>query len=296
LQLLFIEVNKVIPNYKMLNGVEIPQVGFGTWQIPDGPDTETAVLAALGCGYRHIDTAYAYNNEKGVGSAMEKSGVPRGELFITTKLWNTDQGYDETLENFELSLRNLRTDYLDLYLIHWPQTFLFFDEYPKRMQDTWRAFEELYKTKKIKAIGLSNFLMHHIEELMETGTIYPMVNQLEIHPGYNQSETVDYCLKNGIVVECWSPLANGNLLKEGGLLTDIGKEYGKSAAQVALRWCLQSGLLPLPRSVKPDRIAENLALFDFELSEADMKSITGMPETCFSGYHHDHPDFLKGFG
>ena len=286
----------MIPNYKMLNGVEIPQVGFGTWQIPDGPDTENAVLAAIGCGYRHIDTAYAYKNEKGVGSAMEKSGVPRGELFITTKLWNADQGYDETLENFELSLRNLRTDYLDLYLIHWPQTFMFFDEYPKRMQDTWRAFEELYKAKKIKAIGLSNFLKHHIEELMETGTVYPMVNQLEIHPGYNQSETVDYCKNNGIVVECWSPLANGNLLKEGGLLADIGKEYGRSAAQVALRWCLQSGLLPLPRSVKPDRIAENLALFDFELSEADMKSITDMPETCFSGYHPDHPDFLKGFG
>ena len=286
----------MVPNYRISNGVEIPQVGFGTWQILDGPDTENAVLAAIKNGYTHIDTAYAYYNEKGVASAVEKSGVSREDLFITTKLWNTEQGYEETLENFELSLQNLKTDYVDLYLVHWPQTFVFFDEYPQRMWDTWRAFEELYQAKKVKAIGLSNFLQHHIETLMEKATIYPMVDQLEIHPGYNQSDIVDYCQKNGIVVECWSPLANGRMLSQDGLLTEIGKKHNKSAAQAALRWSIQRGLLPMPRSVKPDRIAENLAIFDFELSEEDMQRISGMPETWFSGYHPDRLDFLDGLG
>ena len=286
----------MVPNIKLNNGVEIPQAGFGTWQIPDGEATENAVFSALSCGYRHIDTAYAYYNEKGVRAGVEKSGIPREELFITTKLWNTEQGYRETLENFELSLENLGTSYVDLYLVHWPQTFIFFNEYPQRMWDTWKAFEELYEAKKIRAIGLSNFLPHHIETLMEKGTVYPMVDQLEIHPGYNQSEAVSYCQEHGIVVECWSPLANGKALRESGLLNDLAQKYGKSAAQIALRWSIERGLVPLPRSQKPERIAENFGIFDFSLDEEDMRRITDMPESDFSGYHPDHLDFLDGLG
>lgn len=286
----------MIPNYVMWNGVEIPKVGFGTWQIPDGEEVENAVLSALESGYNHIDTAYAYYNEKGVGNAVKKSGIPREDLFITTKLWNTEQGYEETLENFELSLENLQTDYVDLYLVHWPRTFIFYNEYPQRMWDTWRAFEELYRAKKVRAIGLSNFLQSHIETLMEKGTIFPMLNQLEIHPGYNQSEIVDYCHENKIVVESWSPLANGNILRDSELLNELAGKYGKTTAQIALRWNLQRELLPLPRSVKPDRIKENFELFDFELNEEDMQRITDMPERDFSGYHPEHLDFLDGMG
>jgi diketogulonate reductase-like aldo/keto reductase len=286
----------MVPNYKLDNGVEIPKVGFGTWQIPDGADVENAVFAALECGYNHIDTAYAYYNEKGVGAAVKRSGIPREELFITTKLWNTEQGYAETLENFELSLENLGTDYLDLYLIHWPQTFKFFDEYPQRMWDTWRAFEELYQAGRVRAIGLSNFLQHHIEKLMEKAAIPPMVDQLEIHPGYNQDGIVDYCREKGIVVESWSPLANGKLLAQNAVLAGLAEKYGKSVAQVALRWNLQRGLLPLPRSVTPARIAENFDIFGFELEQEDMQRISGMPESYFSGYHPDHVEFLEGFG
>ena len=286
----------MIPNYKMSNGVEIPQVGYGTWQLEEGPDTEKAVLTAIKSGYRHIDTAYGYKNEKSVGAAVKASGIPRDELFITTKLWNTDQGYKETLENFELSLQNLGTDYVDLYLIHWPHTYIFADEYPQRMQDTWRAFEELCQAGKVRSIGLSNFLRHHIETLMEKATVFPMVAQLEIHPGYNQADDVNYCLENGMVVECWSPLANGKMLSEDSLLTELSGKYGKTVAQVALRWNVQRGLLPLPRSVTPQRIADNLAIFDFELDEEDMRRITDMPESWFSGFHPDNIEIFNGFG
>jgi len=285
----------MIPTYKMKNGVDIPVIGFGTWQVPDGPEVENACLAALECGYTHIDTAYAYYNEKGVGTAVKKSGVPREDLFITTKLWNTEQGYESTLESFEVSLENLQTDYVDLYLIHWPQTLIFVDEYPQRMWDTWKAFEELYEAKKVRAIGFSNFLQHHIEKLMEKAKIQPMVDQLELHPGYNQRDIVDYCQTNGIVVESWSPLANGKLITECGLLIELGEKYGKSPAQIALRWNLQKGLLPLPRSVKPERIKENFDVFGFDIEEEDMKSIDDLPE-FFSGYHPDNTEIFEGFG
>ena len=285
----------MVPNYKMKNGVEIPKIGFGTWQVPDGPVVENAVLTALECGYTHIDTATVYENEKGVGTAVKKSGIPREDLFITTKLWNTDQGYESTLKRFEKSLEDLQMDYVDLYLVHWPQTFIFKDEYPQRVWDTWRAFEELYEAKKIRAIGLSNFLRHHIETLMEKAVIAPMVDQLEIHPGYNQEDVVEYCQENDIVVQSWSPLGSGKVLTENALLTELGEKYGKTAAQVALRWNLQRGLLPLSRSVTPERIAENFDIFGFELEEGDMKLISDLPES-FSGFHPNQTDFFEGFG
>ena len=282
-------------SYKIKNGVEIPVIGFGTWQVPDGPVVEDAVLTAIKCGYTHIDTAFSYDNEKGVGAAVKKSGVPREDLFITTKLWNTEQGYESTLENFEVSLKNLQTDYVDLYLVHWPKTYIFSGEYPQRVWDTWRAFEELYAAKRVRAIGLSNFLRHHMDVLMEKAQVAPMVDQLEIHPGYNQDDIVSYCKANDIVVESWSPLANGKLLTECDLLLELGEKYGKSAAQIALRWNLQRGLLPLPRSVTPERIAENIDIFGFELEPEDMRRISGLPES-FSGFHPDNMEFFKGFG
>jgi len=283
-------------NYRLNNGVEIPQIGFGTWQVPDGPVVENAVLAALECGYTHIDTATVYANEKGVGNAVRESGIPRADLFITSKLWNTEQGYESTLKSFEVSLESLGMDYLDLYLIHWPHTLIFKDDYPERMWDTWRAFEELYEAKRIRAIGLSNFLEHHIEKLMEKAKIAPMVNQIEIHPGYNQADAVGYCRANDIVVESWSPLANGKLVAGCALLVELGEKYGKTPAQVALRWHLQQGLLPLPRSVTPSRIAENFDIFGFELEPEDMQRITDMPETGFSGFHPSNLEAFKGFG
>jgi len=279
----------------MKNGVEIPAIGFGTWQIPDGPEVENACLAALECGYTHIDTAYSYENEKGVGAAAARSGITREELFITTKVWNTEQGYESTLKSCDIQLEYLGLDYVDLYLLHWPRTYIFKDEYPQRMLDTWRAMEELYEAKKVRAIGLSNFLVHHIDTLMEKARIAPMLNQLEIHPGYNQSGVVDYCRKNDIVVESWSPLASGRLIAESGLLNELGEKYGKSAAQIALRWNFQQGLLPLPKSVTPKRIKENFEIFDFELEEQDMQRIYDMPES-FSGLHPDNMEFFKAFG
>jgi len=279
----------------MKNGVEIPVIGFGTWQVPDGPVVENAVLAALECGYNHVDTAYVYDNEKGVGNAVRKSGIPREDLFITTKLWNTEQGYEETLKVFEVSLGNLGMDYVDLYLIHWPKTLIFSEEYPQRVWDTWRAFEEIYESKKARAIGLSNFLPYHIETLMEKARIAPMVDQVEIHPCYNQFDIVNYCAENDIVVQSWSPLANGKLMTECDLLVELGKKYGKTPAQIALAWNLQRGLLPLPRSVTPSRIAENFDVFGFELEEEDMQKIYDLPES-FSGFHPENLDIFKGFG
>lgn len=289
-------IKKPIDSYKMYNGVEIPVIGFGTWQIPDGDETIQSVLEAMRCGYTHIDTASAYYNETGVGIAIHNCGLPREQMFITTKLWNTEQGYDETLESFDQSMKKLGLDYLDLYLVHWPETYIYANEYPQRMWDTWRVFEELYKEGKIRAIGVSNFLEHHIKKLMEKGTVLPMVNQLEIHPGYNQEEIVTYCHQNGIVVESWSPLACGRLFNGDSSLKDFAHKYGKSIAQIALRWHLQNGLLPLPKSTNASRIAENINIFDFRLEETEVAYINNLPQSNFSGYHPDDTRFLKGFG
>jgi len=286
----------MVPNYTFTNGVVTPVIGFGTWQVPDGPVVENAVLSAIECGYTNIDTASFYDNEKGVGTAVRKSGVPREDLFIATKVWNTEQGYESTLESAGRSLERLGMDYVDLFLLHWPRTYVFKDEYPQRMWDTWQAIEELYEAKKFRAVGVCNCLEHHIEKLMERAAVAPMVNQIEIHPGYNQADTVDYCQKNGIVVQSWSPLASGRLMTDCALLAGLAEKYGKSAAQVALRWNLQRGLLPLPRSVRPERIAENFDIFGFELDEEDMRSISSMPESGFSGFHPDQVDAFKGLG
>ena len=283
-------------NYELSNGVTIPSLGFGTWQVPDGDTVRNAVLCALESGYTHIDTAAAYGNEKGVGEAVRQSGVPREELFITTKLWNAQQGYQSTLEAFEMSLERLGMEYLDLYLIHWPRTYTYRDEYPQRAWDTWAAFEELYRAGKIRSIGVSNFLKPQMETLMEQATILPMVDQIEIHPGFPQQADVAHLQEKGILVESWSPLASGAIFGgAGNALSSLAEKYGKTVAQIALRWHLQRGCLPIPKSVTPERIRQNLDVFDFELDEEDMQQIMNMPEGGFSGFRPGEVDFLKDF-
>lgn len=272
--------------YKLTNGVEIPCIGFGTWQTPDGEVAVDSVKAALKAGYRHIDTAAAYGNEEGVGKAIKESGIDRKEIFVTSKLWNSDRGYDKTIKAFELSLKKLDMEYMDLYLIHWPSNK---KDGQKVNSDTWKAFEELYNSGKIKAIGVSNFLQHHLESLMEEAEVAPMVNQIEFHPGFMQEEVVSFCKSKDILIEAWSPLGTGKLLKNKELIEIAGK-YNKSVAQLCIRWCLQNGTLPLPKSVTPERIVENAKVFDFEISQEDIKAINAMPYIGGSGLN---PDTVK---
>jgi 2,5-diketo-D-gluconate reductase A len=260
-----------IPYMTLANGLKMPQFGLGVYQVKDGIEVEQAVTTAIEDGYRLIDTAALYGNEVGVGQAIMKSSVPREELFITTKLWNTDQGYDATLNAFETSLEKLGLDYIDLYLIHWPS--------PQRglYLESWKAFEELYKKGRVKAIGVSNFHPEHLDMLLKEATVVPMVNQIELHPYLQQHEIVDYNQAHGIVTESWSPIGGGG----GSLLSDpafktIGDVYGKSPAQVVIRWHIQHGYIVIPKSSHPIRIAENADVFDFELSDKEMAKIDGL--------------------
>ena len=274
---------------RLLNGIEIPCIGFGTWQTPDGETAVTAVKAAIEVGYRHIDTAAAYGNEESVGKAIRESGIPRAELFITSKVWNTDRGYESTLQAFEKTLERLGTDYLDLYLIHWPANSTQFEDWAQINLETWRAMNDLYKAGRIRAIGVSNFLPKHLEPLMET-EVKPMVNQIEYHPGQMQEETVSYCKENGILIEAWSPLGTGKMLSNETLMA-IAEKYNKSVAHLCIRWCMQNGTLPLPKSITPSRIADNIEVFDFEISEEDMKTINQMEYFGGSGLNPDTIDF-----
>lgn len=275
--------------YMLSNGVTIPCVGFGTWQTPDGEVAVKSVLTALEAGYRHIDTAAAYKNEASVGEAIIASGIDRREIFVTSKLWNKERGYETAKAAFEKTLGALKLDYLDLYLIHWPANAKQFDNWDEINLETWRAMTELYKEGKIKAIGVSNFLPHHLESLMKT-EVKPMVNQIEFHPGFMQEETVGYCKKNGILVEAWSPLGCGRMLTNETLLA-IATKYNKSVAQLCIRWCLQNGTLPLPKSVTTSRIIENAELFDFVISDEDMATINSMEYCGGSGHNPDTVDF-----
>lgn len=268
----------ITDTYKLANGVEIPCVGFGTFQTPDGETAVQAVKAALKAGYRHIDTASVYGNEVGVGRGIVESGVPREEIFVTTKLWNADQGFESTLKAFDKSRKALGLDYVDLYLIHWPRVKQAPDDWRRLNRETWQAMEKLYEQGYIKAIGVSNFEPKHIESLAEMSLTLPMVNQIELHPGWLQQDTVDYCRDKGIVVEAWGPFSRGNLFGSGEL-DGIAAKYGKSVAQVCLRWHLQQGYIPLPKSVTPQRIEENAQIFDFELAQEDMEYISGIKDT-----------------
>lgn len=264
--------------YELYNGVKIPCYGLGTWQSKD-EIARVAVLSALSHGYKLIDTAAAYGNERGVGQGLKDSGLKRDQYFITSKLRNADHGYEATLEAFDLTMEKLGLDYLDLYLIHWPIPVQFRGIWKPAMQETWRAFEKLYKEKRIRAIGVSNFKPHHIEALMETATIKPMVNQLKLCPGITQDETVDYCKTNGIVVEAYSPFGTGSIFKSEVMLS-LAEKYAKTISQLCLRWCYQKGFVSLPKSANPMRIKENTEFFDFELSEKDMTTIDKLEGLC----------------
>ncbi|WP_122645645.1 aldo/keto reductase [Enterococcus mediterraneensis] len=261
--------------YKLANGVEIPVVGFGTWQTPDGQVAEDSVLAALKAGYRHIDTAAAYGNEESVGRGIKASGIPREELFVTTKLWNKDHSYDLAKQAIEDSLTKLGLDYLDLYLIHWPNPIDFRDNWEQANADSWRAMEEAVEAGKIRAIGVSNFMPHHLDALYKTAKIKPVVNQIFLNPSDLQPEVVAYNEEHDILSEAYSPLGTGKIF-EVAELKEVAEKYNKTVAQVVLRWSLQHGFLPLPKSVHEDRIKENAEIFDFELSEDDVKLIDGL--------------------
>ncbi|PJN90270.1 aldo/keto reductase [Bacillus sp. mrc49] len=249
------------------NGVKMPQLGFGVFKVKNGNETVASVKKAIEVGYRAIDTAAIYENEEGVGQAISECGVPREELFITSKVWNTEQGYDTTLQAFDDSLKRLGLEYLDLYLIHWPGK----DKY----LDTWKALEKLYKDGKVRSIGVSNFHVHHLENLLANCEVKPVVNQIELHPLLTQSEIRNYCEKNEIKVEAWSPLGRGNLLEEP-TINHIAKKHGKSPAQVLIRWHLQHDIVVIPKSITPARIEENAQVFDFSLSLNEMNQVDSL--------------------
>lgn len=267
---------------QLANGVEMPRIGLGVYKMTEPDIALQAITAALDAGYRHIDTASLYANEKEVGEAVRNSSVSREDIFVTTKVWNTDQGYDQTLKAFEKSLELLGLDYLDLYLTHWPvkDTFV----------DTYRAIERLYEEKLIRATGVSNHHQHHLEAIAAKANVKPMVNQIECHPRLTQFDLREYCAEQGIAVTSWSPLARGGLLNEPSLQR-ISEKYGKSPAQTIIRWHLQHDLIVIPKSVTPTRIDENINVFDFELSFEDMKNIDSLNLNERTGADPDNFNF-----
>lgn len=258
--------------FKLRNGVEIPCVGFGTYLTPDGDTCVNSVKEALLAGYRHIDTAEFYANEESVGKALAESGISRDEVFVTTKLWNTNQGYDSALRHFDMSAKKLGLDTVDLYLIHWPMAKDFVADYPKTLLDTWRAFERLYEEGRVRAIGVCNCLKHHLKVIIDNSKVAPMVNQIEFHAGLVQKEAEEFSKLNGVVVEAWAPLCRGRAFGNH-VLESIAAKHGKTQAQVLVRWCLDKGVLPLPKSVTPSRIRENIDVFDFALSADEIAAI-----------------------
>lgn len=267
-------------NFKVLsNGIEIPSIGFGTYKSGNDEDTAKIVKYALETGYRHIDTASFYGNEVGIGNGIKSSKVRREDIFLVTKLWNDDHGYEKTLKAFNKSLENLQVEYIDLYLIHWPN---------RLNTETWRAFEYLYKSGKVKSIGVCNFKIGHLEELKKNAEITPMINQVEIHPQNSKEDMLRYCDKNNIQLVAWSPIMRGGVFSNE-LIIKLSEKYKKTIAQIVLRWHVQRGVIPIPKSSNEERIKENLDIFDFELSSEDMNainllnegydlSVTGVPE------------------
>jgi diketogulonate reductase-like aldo/keto reductase len=274
-----IDINTTI---KLNNGVEMPIFGLGVWKSDQGGEVESAIENALETGYRSIDTASIYLNENGVGDALQQTSIPREEVFVTSKVWNSDQGYDSTLAAFEKSLEKLKLDYLDLYLVHWPVSTMF--------NDTWKAMETIYKSGKARAVGVSNFLVHHLEDLLSSTELIPTVNQIEFHPHLVQQELLDYCESKSIQVEAWSPLMQGRI-DEVNELVQIASKYEKSPAQVVLRWNIQRQIITIPKSSNPGRIRENADIFDFELTSQEMEEINSLDKHFRYGPDPDNFDF-----
>ncbi len=276
------DITDIKGGFTLNNGVNMPYLGLGVWQTRDGEEVISAVKWALDKGYRHIDTAAIYENEKGVGAGIKASGIPREEVFLVSKVWNMDQGYDATIRAFETSLRKLDTDYLDLYLIHWPVQ--------GKYKETWKALETLYREKRVRAIGVSNFLLHHLKDLLSEASEIPMVNQMEFHPYLVQEDLLEFCRDKGIQYEAWSPLMQGNIF-EIGVFRELAEKYNKTIAQVVLRWDLQKGVVTIPKSSNKQRIAENAEVFDFALSEEDMARLDALDRSKRFGPDPDTFDF-----
>ncbi|WGV58915.1 aldo/keto reductase [Brevibacillus brevis] len=270
----------------LYNGVKMPWMGLGVFKVEEGQELELAVKNAIKHGYRSIDTAAIYNNEEGVGrgirAGLQEAGLTREDLFVTSKVWNADLGYESTLQAYETSLKKLGLEYLDLYLIHWPVE--------GKFKEAWRALETLYKKGLVKAIGVSNFHVHHLEELLKDAEIKPMINQVEFHPRLSQDELRAYCKEQEIQFEAWSPLMQGQLL-DNPVLKGIAEKHGKSIAQVIIRWDLQNGVVTIPKSTKEHRIVENASVFDFELSKEDMEMIHSLNQNHRVGPDPDNFDF-----
>ncbi|MDA3879538.1 MAG: aldo/keto reductase [Prolixibacteraceae bacterium] len=264
------------------NGLKMPWLGFGVFQVKDGNEVEKAVLNALEVGYRSIDTASVYGNERGVGKALKKSGIPRENIFLTTKVWNDAQRKSRTLAAFQESLDRLETDYVDLYLVHWPVEGFY--------QETWKVMEEIYQSGRAKSIGVSNFLVHHLEDLLSDSQIVPSVNQMEFHPYLVQPKLLKFCQSHKIQMEAWSPLMQGHIVSVQ-TIQKIAKKYNKTPAQVTLRWNLQHEVIAIPKSVNPSRIAENAQIFDFELSQADINTIDALDQNKHFGPDPANFDF-----
>ena len=276
------KITDIRGTFELNNGVPMPYFGLGVFLIKDGNEVQQAVKHALSAGYIHIDTASLYGNERGVGQAVATSGIPRKGIFVTSKVWNSDQGYDSTLHAFEKSMNLLEFEYLDLYLVHWPVK--------GKYIDTWRALEHLYAERRVRAIGVSNFLRHHLENLLSHCEIVPMVNQMEFHPRLVQQSLIDFCSSHKIQYEAWSPLMQGKIFDIHELQM-LAAKYGKNVAQVVLRWSLQKGVVTIPKSVNRERIISNSQIFDFEITAEDMLAIDALDKNERVGADPDNFNF-----
>ena len=275
-------ISNIQGKWQLNNGVEMPYFGLGVFQTRDGAEVKNAIHYALEAGYRHIDTAAIYNNERGVGEAIRESTIDRKDIFVTSKVWNSEQRADNTLKAFDATMERLGLDYLDLYLIHWPVV--------GKYKNTWKILEQLYREGRVNAIGVSNFLVHHLKDLLTEAEIVPMVNQVEFHPWLVQQELTDFCKENKIQFEAWSPLMQGHVVNVPEI-KEIARNYGKTPVQLVLRWNLQKDVITIPKSVKKERIISNAEIFDFEISGDDMKKIDNLDRNKRFGAHPDNFGF-----